>query len=158
MKIIFLCHGNICRSPMAEFILKHKLEERHIDNIEVCSRAAHTDEIGSDMYPPAKRTLDAHGVRYTRRAATLITQPDVDSADLVLVMDDENLYDIARRFGANEKTKKLLTYVGSSRDVADPWYTRDFEQTYRDIDSACDALLANEQRISTVIRDEPRTF
>lgn len=141
MKIIFLCHGNICRSPMAEFIFKQKLRERGITSVEVCSRAAHTDEIGNDMYPPAKRTLDAHGVEYTKRAATLITQTDFDSADLVLVMDDENLYDIQRRFGVHEKTKKLMSYAGSSRDVADPWYTRDFERTYNDIDIACEALL-----------------
>ena len=140
MKIIFLCHGNICRSPMAEFVMKDMLERRGIRGVEISSRAARTDEIGSDMYPPARRTLDAHGVPYTKRAARLITRSDFDLADAVVVMDDENVRDMRRAFGDSPKVVRLMSYVGSTADVADPWYTRDFERTYSDIVRGCSAL------------------
>ena len=146
MKIIFLCHGNICRSPMAEFVMKDILKKRGTDGCEVVSRAARTDEIGSDTYPPARRTMDAHGVPYTRRAATLITQADFDSADLVVVMDDENVRDMRRAFGDREKVVKLMSFVGENRDVADPWYTRDFERTYEDIVAGCTALAGRLEK------------
>lgn len=140
MKIIFLCHGNICRSPMAEFVMKDILEKRGITDCEVSSRAARTDEIGSDTYPPVRRVLSDHGVPYTPRTATLITKADFDAADLVVVMDDENVRDMLRKFGRSDKVIKLMSLVGESRDVADPWYTRDFELTFRDVLRGCSAL------------------
>lgn len=139
--VIFLCHGNICRSPTAEFVLKHKLRERGIEGVRVLSRAARTDEIGSDTYPPARRVLDAHGIPYAPREAARLTDGEFAEADLVAVMDGENARDLERRFGKRDKVRKLMTFAGENRDVADPWYTRDFERTYRDIDVACDALI-----------------
>lgn len=140
MRIVFLCHGNICRSPMAEFVMKDILKKRGITDCEVVSRAARTDEIGSDMYPPARRVLSSHAVPYTPRAATLITQTDFDQADKILVMDDENVRDMLRKFGQSDKVVKLMSLVGENRDVADPWYTRDFERTFSDVLRGCTAL------------------
>ena len=141
MKIIFLCHGNICRSPMAEYVMKDLLNKAGIKGVEVCSRAARPDEIGSAISPPARRTMDAHGVPYARRAATLITRADFDAADVVVVMDEENVRDMRRAFGPSGKVVKLMSYVGLSRDVSDPWYTRDFETTYSDVLAGCSAML-----------------
>lgn len=143
MKIIFVCHGNICRSPMAKFVMKDILARRGMSGCEVISRAARTDEIGSDIYPPARRTLDAHGVPYARRAARLITREEFASADLVVVMDGENLRDMERAFGRSDKVRRLMSFAGEERDVADPWYTRDFERTYSDVARGC-AALADE--------------
>ncbi|MBR6788721.1 MAG: low molecular weight phosphotyrosine protein phosphatase [Clostridia bacterium] len=139
MNILFLCHGNICRSPMAEFVMKKELARRNLIGHKVWSRALRTDEIGSDTYPPARRTMDAHGVPYERRQATLITQKDYDEADVIYIMDEENERDMRRRYGLN-KVRKLMTEVGEDRDVADPWYTRNFELTYDDIQRSCSAI------------------
>ncbi len=140
MILLFVCHGNICRSPMAEFVMKDVLSRRGETGHEIFSRAARTDEIGSDMYPPAKRTLSAHGVPFATRAAKLITRADFDRADLILVMDEENMHDMTRAFGVSDKVKFLMSFAGEDREVADPWYTRDFERTYSDISAACEAL------------------
>ena len=138
--IIFVCHGNICRSPMAEYVMKKLLDEAGIAGVRVISRALHTDALGCNIYSPARRTLDKHGVPYERRQAKMLTKEEYDGADLVAVMDSENYHDAVRRFGG-EKVKKLLSFAGDSSDVADPWYTDDFERTYRDIDKGCRALV-----------------
>lgn len=140
-KIIFVCHGNICRSPMAEFIMKDFLRLSLIKDVEVISRAMHSDELGSDMYPYAKRELDMHYIPYTKHKATLMTKEDYDSADIVAVMDDANLRDLAKLVPNPTKAKKLLAFAGEERDVADPWYTRDFNTAFFDIITGCDALL-----------------
>lgn len=138
--IIFVCHGNICRSPMAEYVMKKLLDEAGIAGVRVISRALHTDALGCNIYSPARRTLDKHGVPHERRQAKMLTKEEYDGADLVAVMDSENYHDAVRRFGG-EKVKKLLSFAGDSSDVADPWYTDDFERTYRDIDKGCRALV-----------------
>ena len=139
MEIVFVCHGNYCRSPMAEFIMKHKLARAGISDVKVWSRALHTDEIGSDMYGKAKQTLTAHGIPFSRHTATLMTESDVARADAVVVMDGYNYRDAVRRYG-NEKIVMLRWAEGIDDDVDDPWYTRDFERTYLEIDSALGAL------------------
>ena len=151
IKILFVCHGNICRSPIGEFVMKKlvrdagKEKEFHIE-----SRATHTDEIwgdhGSDIYPPAQKIMNEHGVKYEHREATLLRSDDYDKYDLFIGMDSENIHAMKRIFGTrikegDDKIHKLLEYTGSSSDVSDPWYTRDFETAYLDIYSGCKELL-----------------
>lgn len=143
--ILFVCHGNICRSPMAEFIMKELIRRAGREaEISAGSVAATTEEIGHDMYPPAKRKLRERGIPFAPRAARLITASDCESASLILAMDEENLRHLRRRFGDRyaEKTHLLMEYTGIRREVADPWYTGDFEETYTDIVSGCRAVLA----------------
>lgn len=142
--ILFVCHGNICRSPMAEFIMKDLIAKAGLSaTISVDSVAATTEEIGHDMYPPAKRKLTAMGIPFSPRRARLITREDYDRADLILVMDEENVRHLRRRLGEDKphKIHYLMDYAGQHREVADPWYTGDFDQTYSDILHACQGLL-----------------
>lgn len=145
MKILFVCHGNICRSPMAEYVLKDMVRKAgREDEFEIDSAATTREEIGNDIYPPAKRCLDSHNIPYESRRARQITLNDMACYDLIIAMDQENLYDLRRMFHGQfmEKVHLLMDYVGESRDVADPWYTRDFEETYIDIKKAvCNYLL-----------------
>ncbi|MBR4792290.1 MAG: low molecular weight phosphotyrosine protein phosphatase [Bacteroidaceae bacterium] len=149
-RIIFCCHGNICRSPMAEFIFKDKIRSRGLnDLIYVESAAVSTEEIGNSIYPPAKRCLNAHGIPFDRdKTARQITRADYDRFDLIICMDRMNLrwlkYIIPN--DPDNKVRLMMSYAGQDRDVADPWYTGDFETTYRDIDLATDALLKMTQR------------
>ncbi len=145
MEIVFVCHGNYCRSPMAEFIMKDKLAREGIGDVHVFSRALHSDEIGSDMYGRAKQTLAAHGVPFARHTATLMTGDDYAKADAVVVMDGYNFRDATRRYG-DEKVFLLRQAEGRADDVDDPWYTRDFERAYDEIDRATDALAAKLKR------------
>lgn len=142
--ILFVCHGNICRSPMAEFMMKQLVMERGREaEFEIDSVATSTEEIGNDMYPPARRCLRAHGVPFGHRQARQITRADFDKADCVLVMDRNNLRWL-RMLGFDDKDKKvklLMSLAGEERDVADPWYTGDFERTYDDIAMALPRLL-----------------
>ncbi len=143
-RIIFVCHGNICRSPMAEFIMKNLAEKNHLSSrFVITSAAATTEEIGHDMYPPAKRMLTAKGVPFTKHAAHLFTKEEYETADYVIAMDEENLEDLAylTRGAPQKKVSLLLSHAGLSREVADPWYTGDFEETYRDILMGCKGLL-----------------
>lgn len=143
--IIFVCHGNICRSPMAEFIFKDKILSQGLnDRFYVESAAVSTEEIGNSIYPPAKRCLNAHGIPFDKnKTARQITRADYDRFDLIICMDRMNLrwlkYIIPN--DPDNKIRLMMSYAGQDRDVADPWYTGDFETTYRDIDLATDALL-----------------
>lgn len=142
--ILFVCHGNICRSPMAEFIMKDLVrragreEEFHIE-----SAAATREEIGHDMYPAAKRKLAEKGVPFTPRAARLVTPADYERFDRIIAMDGENLRHLRRLLGEDRdgKIRLMMEYAGEKREVADPWYTGDFELTWRDLSRACAALL-----------------
>lgn len=142
--ILFVCHGNICRSPMAEFIMKDLIRKAGCEKeITVDSVAATTEEIGNDMYPPAKRMLTKKGIPFTPRRARLITKEDYERADYIVCMDEENLYDISRltRGDPEKKVSLLLSWAGRRGEVADPWYTGDFEETYDDLVEGCRALL-----------------
>ena len=146
-KILFVCHGNICRSVMAEMVMRHLVAQAgREDEFVIDSCATSREEIGNDIYPPAKRCLSAHNVPFTRHAARQITKADYDSFDLILCMEEYNIRNLRHVLGttlleedatlAMPKIRRLL-----NRDVADPWYTGDFEATYRDVVEGCQQLL-----------------
>ena len=136
-KILFVCHGNICRSVMAEYIMKSIAPDLIVE-----SRATSTEEIGNDIYPNIKKVLDKNNIKYSRHYAKQITKKDYDDFDLIIVMDDFNLYNLSRMIGQLDKNKvyKLNNFIGSSKDVDDPWYTRNFDDCYIEIYEACNAL------------------
>ena len=143
-KILFVCHGNICRSTMAEFVMKDLVRKADLEaEIVVDSKACRTDELGSDTYPGTKRALQAHGVPYTPRQARQITRADYEAWDYIVYMDEENRRDLMRLTGNDPKGKcsSLLSWAGLGREVADPWYTGEFETTYQDVSLGCEALL-----------------
>ncbi len=143
-KILFVCHGNICRSPMAEFVMKHLVCEAGLaDEISVTSKALHRDEIGSDTHRGTREVLRAHNIPLTKRRASLMTAADYAAFDCIIGMDTENMDDLDRLTGGDPdgKVRRLLSYIGADRDVADPWYTGNFEATYREVDAGCRALL-----------------
>jgi protein-tyrosine phosphatase len=147
-KILFVCHGNICRSVMAEMVMRHLVAEAgREDEFEIDSCATSREEIGNDIYPPAKRCLSAHNVPFTRHAARQITKEDYDKFDLILCMEEYNIRNLRHTLGAallEEDALKAAPKIGRllDRDVADPWYTGDFEATYRDVVEGCERLLA----------------
>ena len=142
--ILFVCHGNICRSPMAEFVMKQLVREAGLsDEISVASKALHRDELGSDTHRGTREVLRAHGIPFSKRSANLMTTADYDAFDCIIGMDTENMRDLMRLRGNDpqHKVRRLLSYIGEERDVADPWYTGNFEVTYRDVNAGCRALL-----------------
>ena len=149
LKILFLCHGNICRSPMAEFILRDMLEQTGKEGeIAVSSAAVSREELGNPVYPPARRILAAHGIRCEGHAARQMTAQDYEKYDLLIGMDRANLQNMRRICGGDPEGKLslLLEHAGRSGDVADPWYTGDFEATWRDVLEGCEALLKELRR------------
>lgn len=143
-KILFVCHGNICRSPMAEFVMKKLVKEAGLAReFEIASAATSREEIGNPVYPPARRKLAEHGMSCSGKYARQMTAADYDRYDYIPIMDRNNQRNIMRIIGSDpeNKVRLLMEYAGSSRDVADPWYTGDFETTYRDVDEGCRALL-----------------
>ena len=147
-KILFVCHGNICRSPMAEFVMKDLVQKAGLDGeIIVDSKACRTDEIGSDTHYGTKNKLREMGIPFTPRQARQITVDDYEKYDLIIGMDGENRRDLMRLTHADPQGKVhlLLDFVGEKRDVADPWYTGNFDATYRDVLAGCTALLKKLQ-------------
>ena len=142
-RMLFVCHGNICRSPMAEFVMKDMLRKAGRSDVAVESAALHTDEIGSDIHHGTRRTLAAHGIPFERRRAWLLTADKASEYDLIVGMDRMNMADLARlvRPADRPKLRKLLSFAGEERDVADPWYTGDFDETYADVTAGCAAIL-----------------
>ena len=137
MNIIFVCHGNICRSPMAEYIMKYLLEDYHTEGVYVSSAGVSSEENGNDIYPPAKRILRAKGIPFSSHRAHRITDAEFSENDLVIALDSSNYRNLVRRFGNNPKIRMLL-----DRDVDDPWYTDDFEKAFDDIFRGCKNLLS----------------
>ena len=146
-KIIFICHGNICRSPMAEYILKNYAGKENLI-LDICSRATSNEEIGNDIYYATKEILDKYQIPYQRHYARRITQQEIDSSDYLIVMDNNNFNNLKRQFNIKDKRiYKILEFCGNDEDVIDPWYSRNFELTYKQIDVAC-------QKIIEEIKDE----
>lgn len=145
VKLLFVCHGNICRSPMAERVMKHLVHEAGRDaEFEIASAATSTEEIGNPMYPPARRTLAEHGISGEGHSARQITTADYAHYDLIIGMDQRNMRNMLLCFGADpeEKLHLLLDYTDRPGDVADPWYTGNFDATWRDCLEGCKAVLA----------------
>ena len=146
VKILFICHGNICRSPMAEFVMKALVEEAGLGGeFEIASAATSREEIGNGVYPPARRKLAEHGIGCAGHAARQLRREDYDRYDYLVGMDSANLRNMRRICGGDPEGKLslLLDWTGHPGDVADPWYTGDFEATWRDVFAGCQALLAH---------------
>ena len=148
IKILFICHGNICRSPMAEFVMKDLVRKAGLESqFHIASAATSTEEIGSPVYPPARRKLAEHGINCSGKTARQLTRADYDRYDLLIGMDNANLRNMRRICGGDSdgKIRLLLEFTGRSGEVADPWYTGDFEATWRDVLEGCSGLLRHLQ-------------
>ena len=135
MKILFVCHGNICRSPMAEFVLRDMAKKAGIA-VEIASAATSTEELGNPVYPPAQRELRRHGIDPVGKFARQITKADLTHYDRIYYMDSNNLRNLRRMFPGEDCFLPFL-----DRSVADPWYTGDFTQTWLDIEEGCKRIL-----------------
>ncbi len=147
-RIMFVCHGNICRSPMAEFIFKKMVEEAGLaEQFVIASSATSTEEIwngvGNPVYPPAREELEKYGISCKGKHAVQLKKSDYEKYDLFLAMDSNNIRNISRIFGYDpyKKVRKLLAYAGRTDDVADPWYSDRFDIAYADIYEGCRGLL-----------------
>ncbi|MBQ1186205.1 MAG: low molecular weight phosphotyrosine protein phosphatase [Clostridia bacterium] len=135
-KILFVCHGNICRSPMAEFIMKQMVEQRGVaEKFHIESCATSNEEIGNPVYPPARQVLQKRGINCVGKRARRITKGDYDRFDYIVCMDSNNIRNLKLMFPNDngEKISKILSFAGIDRDVADPWYTGDFSATEEDV-------------------------
>ena len=145
-KILFVCHGNICRSPMAEFVMKDMVKRAGLEKeFEISSAATSAEELGNGVYPPARAKLREHGIDCSGKTARRITKADYEDFDLIIGMDAANMRNMERLFGEDGEGKlhMLLDYAGrDGQSVADPWYTGDFEATWQDVFSGCMGLLS----------------
>jgi protein-tyrosine phosphatase len=142
-RILFVCHGNICRSPMAEFVMKNMVAQKGASaRIYVESAATTNDEIGHAVHPGTRKKLDEAGISCAGKTARRITQADYEAFDLILGMDDENMRDLMRFYAGDPqgKIKKFMEFAGSARSVADPWFTGNFDETYDDVVAGCAGL------------------
>lgn len=149
IRVLFVCHGNICRSPMGEFILKALVKAKGLEGrYHIESAAVSMEEIGNPIYPPAKRCLTQHGIQFDNgKRARQVVRADYDRFDRIVCMDQSNLRLIRRIIPDDPQGKihLMMSYAGVSRDVADPWYTGDFEVAFQDILEGCEAMLSNIQ-------------
>ncbi|MBQ8200832.1 MAG: low molecular weight phosphotyrosine protein phosphatase [Clostridia bacterium] len=142
-RILLTCHGNICRSPMAEMVLKHLVRERGLQGYVIDSAAVSREEIGNPVYPPARRELAAHGIRCEDHRARQLLAEDYEQWDYLIGMDMSNITRMLRILGGDpeHKVHRLMDFTASPADVADPWYSDRFDICYRDILAGCEALL-----------------
>lgn len=144
VRILFVCHGNICRSPMAEFVMKDLVRKAGLeDAFYIESAATSTEEIGNDVYPPARRKLAEHDISCKGKTARQMTRRDYERFDLLVGMDSWNIRNMKVICGGDPdgKIRQLLDFTNRPGDVADPWYTGDFEATWRDVSEGCQCLL-----------------
>ncbi|SET55143.1 low molecular weight protein-tyrosine-phosphatase [[Clostridium] polysaccharolyticum] len=147
IRVLFVCHGNICRSPMAEFVLKTMVTEQGIaDQFEIASAATSTEEIwngvGNPVYPPARKELEKHGISCKGKRAVQLKKQDYDYYDYLIGMDTANIRNIERMTGhSGGKISRLLEFAGRQDSVIDPWYSGRFDDTYRDVVIGCKAFL-----------------
>ncbi len=144
IKIMFVCHGNICRSPMAEFVLKDMIKNRGLsDRFIVSSSATSTEEIGSPVHRGTKKKLAEYGISADGKYAVQLRKSDYEKYDYIIAMDSLNIRNIMRIIGedTNRKVSRLLDFSENPRDIADPWYTGNFDETYNDVKEGCEALL-----------------
>ena len=137
-KIIFVCHGSICRSPAAEMIFKMFSKEH-----EVISRALTYEEIGNDIYPPMKRELERRGIPFTRHYATYLTATDFEWCDYIFYMDVENRFMLVKRFGESDKIQPIFSFTNSVREIEDPWYTGNFKKVVDQITTCVKDIIEN---------------
>lgn len=145
IKILFICHGNICRSPMAEMVLKHMVRERHIEKeFFIASAATSTEEIGNNVHPGTRKKLAEEGIACEIRQAVQVRKKDYPNYDYLIVMDANNYRNLMWMLGGDPEHKvyRLLDFAGrKGQDIADPWYTGNFDETYDDITEGCEGLL-----------------
>ncbi len=143
IKILFVCHGNICRSPMAEFVMKDLVQKEKIA-AHIQSAATSREEIGNPVHYGTKRKLLEYGISTDGKYAVQMTKSDYDKYDYIIAMDEWNIKNIMRIVGADPEGKvyKLLSFAGSGGDIADPWYTGNFDETYDDVLKGCKGLLS----------------
>ena len=141
-RILFVCLGNICRSPMAEFIMKKLVADRGLeDKFQIASAATSREELGNPVYTPAQRELARHGISCSGKTARQITAEDYYRFDMIIAMDSSNLRSLERILPRSDKTSLLLDYTPSPADIADPWYTGDFVTAYEQILTGCQGLM-----------------
>ena len=144
IKFLFVCHGNICRSPMAEFVMKDLVRRAGRESeFEIASAATSTEELGNPVYPPSRRKMAEHGISCEGKTARQMTKADYAYYDYLIGMDKLNIYNMLRICDGDPQGKimRLLDLTGAGRNVEDPWYTGDFEATWQDINAGCKALL-----------------
>lgn len=154
IRVLFVCHGNICRSPMAEFVFKDMISKKQLQSdFYIASAATSTEEIwngiGNPVYPPAKRELAKHGISCEGKRAVQLQKSDYDKYDYLIAMEERNRRNMLRILGGDPegKVSLLLDYSDRPGNIADPWYTGNFESTYRDIEEGCEGLLTYLNKI-----------
>ena len=149
IKILFVCHGNICRSPMGEFILKDMVKKRGIaEQFHIASAATSSEELGNPVYPPARRILKEHGIDPSGKTARRMTREDYEEYDYLLAAEQYNIRNMLYITGGDPEQKicRLLDFSKRPRDIDDPWYTGDFTTAWNDIVEGCEAFLAYLER------------
>ena len=144
IRILFLCHGNICRSPMAEFVMKNLVKKAGLEQrFQIESAATSTEEIGNSVYPPARRKLSEHGIDCSGKRARQLLNSDYEKYDFLIGMDHANLRSMYQICGGDfaDKMHLLMDFTNRPGEVADPWYTGDFDTTWRDVEEGCQGLL-----------------
>lgn len=152
IKILFICHGNICRSPMAEFIMKDLVKKAGLEQgFQIESAATSAEEIGNPVYPPARRKLAEHGIDCSGKTARQLRNSDYEKYDLLIGMEHANLQNMYRICGGDFSNKMhlLMDFTDHPGEVANPWYTGDFDTTWRDVTDGCHALLHHIQKNRT---------